>query len=191
MSALKGTPGEREQLAAEATAKLAEMTASYREQKATPAADRLSELIKSANSLAMHDGGGASDGISLPAGPAHEAFLAAQEEAAAEAGSPVDQAMAGLRFDINESSHLQRVQTVEVLRADGLTDGAIRQLIANEPVSRAEHERVARWKEAAMSDPSFIRSYLNKTEPGYEAAKLAMMNANVVLTSPIKEEATS
>ncbi len=171
-----------------ATAELEAMTANFR--KATPARDNLAIMLKDTwflNGIEHGGAHGSSNGKALPGGLRFDEIQKAVADTHAEAGSPVDRAMAGHLDDINEGGQVARVKTVAALRADGIDDGAIRQLIANEPVSCEEHDRVARWKREAMENRQFCDAYL-KGEP---AAVRAMINANIVLTSPIKEAAAS
>src|SRR5262245_20116280 len=84
----------------EATAKLAEMSAAYRQ--ATPAADKLAALLGDKETLrAMEYGGahGSSDGRALPGGPVFDRVQQAVAEARAEGGGPVNLAMAGVLGD--------------------------------------------------------------------------------------------
>jgi hypothetical protein len=168
---------------AEASAALAEMTAASRRE--TPAADKLAGMLKNAAFIDSGGAYGSSEGIALPGGPAFDAVQAAVAEFHAEQGGPVDLAMAGKLFDMNSSSHLERVNTVAALREDGISDGAIRQLIGNEPVSRAEYERVKQWRSDAMENPQFVAAYLKGSPPEVRM----MNNANIVLVSPIKDGA--
>jgi hypothetical protein len=170
-----------------ATTKLAEMRAAYRPQRETQAADKLHGLLKNEALMRSIDRGGAhggSDGIALPGGPAFDQIQGTVADFHAERGSIVDLALAGHVSDINDSGYLQMKNTVDVLRADGIADGAIRQLIGNEPVSRAEYDRVAQWKREAMENPLFIAAYLKGSPPEVRM----MTNASIVLVSPIKEE---
>lgn len=171
---------------ADAKTQLENMTAAY--QKQTPAADKLAGMLKDSALMRTIEHGGAhggSEGVALPGGPTFNKVQEVIAEFHAEQGSVVDLAMAGRFGDVNDSGYLEKVRTVEALRADGIDDGAIRQLISNEPVSRAEHERVQKWRSEALENPVFTAAYLK----GDPASVRMMTNANIVLTSPIKEDA--
>lgn len=174
----------------QATAKLAEMTAAYRGE-AKPAAGQLSGLLKDAAFLRgiQHGGAaGASDGIALPGGETFEKLQKAVGDYRLEAGDPVSRAIAGQLDDINDSKALQMKQAADVLRGLDIKDDVIRQVLAGEPVSRTEHDRVKQWKDDVMTGhqhEAFRKAYL-AGDPG---AVRQMNHANIVLTSPIKEEA--
>lgn len=178
---------------ADATAKLAEMTAAFRQQAATPAADSLAGMLKNPAFLeGLRQGGGNSDGVALPGGAAHEQFMGAVAEARAEAGDPVSLAIAGHTDDINDGDYLRLKQGADMLRDMGVREDVIRQVLAGEPVSRAEHERVKQWKSDIMVSTQeeavkFRAAYLK----GDPVAVRTMLNANIVLGSPLKEEAAA
>jgi hypothetical protein len=170
----------------EAKAQLGAMTAASRRE--TPAADKLASMLKDGAFMRSIDRGGehgSSETIALPGGAAFDKLQQAIGDARAEAGDPVSLAMAGVLGDVNESGYLQKKQTVDVLRAEGIGDAAIRQLIGNEPVSRAEYQRVKQWKSEAMESPQFVDAYLKGSPPEVRM----MNNANIVLVSPIKDDA--
>ena len=168
---------------AEAKAQLDSMAAAYRKQ--TPAADKLADMLKNPGFLRSIDHGGAhggSEGVALPGGAAFDSVQAAVAEFHAEQGSVVDLAMAGSLGDVNDSCYLQMKNTVDALRVDGIDEGAIRQLISGSPVSRAEHDRVQKWKSEALENREFTALWLK----GDPASVRAMTNAHIVLASPIK-----
>ncbi|OAF11777.1 hypothetical protein AYJ54_07915 [Bradyrhizobium centrolobii] len=174
------------QSAADAKVKLDEMIAQH--QRSTPAANKLSNLLGDPSFLRSIDHGGqhgASDGHALPGGASFDRLQDAVTEARAEAGDPISRAIAGELSDINDSGYLHQKQTADALRVLGMKDDVIRQVLAGEPVSRAEHESVQRWKSEAMKDEKWRAAYL-KGDPD---CVRQMTNAMVVLTSPIKEDA--
>ena len=175
------------QSAADAKAQLDAMIAQH--QRQTPAADKLSGMLGDAAFLRSIDHGGqhgSSDGTALPGGGTFDRIQEAVTGARAEAGDPISRAIAGELSDINDSGFLQQKQTADALRSLGMGDDVIRQVLAGEPVSRAEHDRVRRWKNEVMTSAQhegFRKSYL----VGEPTAVSQMNHAAIVLSSPIKE----
>jgi hypothetical protein len=170
---------------AEAKSQLDAMTEAYRTSAAKPAATKLSGMLANGDFLRTIDYGGTVPGLALPRGSSFDKLQEAVAEFHAEQGDPVSRAMAGHLDEINDSKALQMKQTADVLRGMEIDDGAIRQLLAGEPVSRAEYDRVKVLKRDMMENQPFVAAFLN----GDRTATRQMMYANIVLTSPIKEDA--
>jgi hypothetical protein len=170
----------------DAKAKLDAMIVAYRRDTPAPARDKLSGVLKNTALLqGIERRVGDIDGHALPSGGAFDQVQEAVAAFHAERGSIVELALAGHTDHINDSGYLQMKNTVDALRTDGISEGAIRQLISKEPVSRAEYERVKQWKSDAMENSEFTAAYLK----GDPASVRMMTNAMIVLVSPIKEDA--
>jgi hypothetical protein len=167
-----------------AKAELDTMKANYRPEK--PAEAKLSAMLADKNFLnGIERSSGAVDGVALPSGAAFDKVQSAVADYRAEQGSPVDLAMAGHVGDVNDSDYLHMKLTADALRADGVKEQVIRQVLSGAPVSRAEHDMVAEWKARAEGEREWVAAYL-KGDP--EKVR-QMQHAVIVLASPIKEEA--
>jgi hypothetical protein len=107
------------------------------------------------------------------------------------AGDPVDAVMAGVvpdntQIDLssgNAASYSDMAKAVPELRSIGLGDDVIRQVLTDQPVSRAEYSQVKNWHDRVLKDRAFTERYLS----GDPEAMRLMTLASVVLSSEIAE----
>jgi hypothetical protein len=107
-------------------------------------------------------------------------------------GDPIDAVMAGVnpagntQIDFsggNAASYADQVKAVPELRSAGMGDDVIKQVLSDQPVSRAEYDAVKSWHDGALRDQDFTRRYL----AGDREAVRQMTLASVVLSSDIAE----
>lgn len=111
-----------------------------------------------------------------------------QLNAAVAAGDLTDLVMAGVvpAGAINYGDHASlrdQADAVPMLRAAGISDGAIRQLLEDRPVSRAEYDAVKQFQTARHRDPDWQKRLL----AGDHAAGREQLLMSIVLSSEIAE----
>jgi hypothetical protein len=107
------------------------------------------------------------------------------------AADPIDAILSGVvpattQIDLsngNAASYSDMAKAVPELRSIGLGDDVIRQVLTDQPVSRAEHAQVKNWHDRALKDRAFTERYLS----GDPEAMRLMTLASVVLSSEIAE----
>jgi hypothetical protein len=103
-------------------------------------------------------------------------------------GDKVDAAIAGIRPDIQDgiipdSSAVLMTNVAATLRANGISDDAIRQVLTGQKVSKQERGLVETWKGQRMRDPEWVKAYLS----GDPQAAKDMTLANIVMSSETAE----
>jgi hypothetical protein len=103
-------------------------------------------------------------------------------------GDKVDAAIAGIRPDIQDgvipdSSTVLMTNVAADLRANGISDDSIRQVLTGQKVSKQERTLVETWKGQRMRDPAWTKLYL----AGDPQAVRDMTLANIVISSEVAE----
>jgi hypothetical protein len=121
----------------------------------------------------------AGDGLATKEFHDLSALIAADEK--------VEAAMSGkgsvLPGGIPDSQLKLMTETAGYLREHGVGEGAVRQTLTGEKVSKKEYELVTAWKAQHMRDGDFTKKYL----AGDSEATRQMTLANIVLASEIKD----
>lgn len=103
-------------------------------------------------------------------------------------GNQADFAMAGIKpeghIDGGPGAALRdQIAQVPIMRAAGISEGAIRQLLEDRKVSQQEYDAVKQLQTARHGDPDWVRKLLS----GDHAAKRESLLMSIVLSSEIDE----
>jgi hypothetical protein len=124
----------------------------------------------------------------LSGGPAQTREFHELHELVAK-GDGVDMAMAGVMQPgiIQDSGHVEMANTATMLRDMGFNPKQVRETLEGKEATQADIDIATAWKAQNMNSKEFV-TRLMAGEP--EAARL-LMAANIVLSSPVKKEASA
>jgi hypothetical protein len=104
----------------------------------------------------------------------------------AEGGDNVDRAMSGVLPDVPDSDLKTMTGTAAMLAELGIKPEVVRQTLENFSITQAEFDATKAWQARSMKDQFWVKSYLE----GNPDAARQMMLCSVILSSPIKSEAS-
>ncbi|WP_426608648.1 hypothetical protein [Bradyrhizobium sp. McL0616] len=119
----------------------------------------------------------------LSGGPAQVREFQDLHEIAAK-GSDVAAAMAGGSPTMASSDLREMIGTAEMLKDVGFTPLSIRETLEGRPASQAEVDMATKWKADHLSDAEWVKRLMS----GDVEAKRHLLVANVILSSPVKQE---
>jgi hypothetical protein len=104
-------------------------------------------------------------------------------------GDGVDMAMAGVMQPgiIQDSGHMEMMGTAAMLREMGFNPKQVRETLEGKPASQADIDIATTWKAQNMNSREFVTRLMS----GEPEAKRLLRAANIILTSPVKKEASA
>ena len=103
-----------------------------------------------------------------------------------EGGDHVDRAMSGALPDVPDSDLKTMAGTADMLAALGIRPEVIRDTLEMRAVTQIEHDATKAWQARSMKDQVWVKAWLE----GDPDAARQMMLASIILSSPIKSEAS-
>jgi hypothetical protein len=99
-------------------------------------------------------------------------------------GGDVDAVMAGAVPAMPSSDLREMIGTAALLKDVGFTPLSIKETLEGRPASQAEVDMATKWKADHMSNPDWVKRLMS----GDVEARRHLLVANVILSSPVKQE---